>query len=80
MDFVAYIPWLMLTVLAFWHPHTVIFMVLAGVSLMIGLYTPDMLNGTASTPLGLGIGLMMVVFAFLCLALAYKEIWPSEDA
>jgi len=60
-----------LSFLAFWRFNALLFMLLAGASLMFGFYWYD----AFTTNLGLTLGLMMVAYALVCLALAFRCIF-----
>jgi hypothetical protein len=63
--------------LAFWKPNGLLFMLIAGGSLMLGLTWYD----TYSTDLGLSVGMVMIGYALACLGFGLKcLLWrPSED-
>ena len=63
------------SLLAWVWKNTAAFMISAGASLMAGLYWFDVYT----TDVGLSISLMMIAYAFLCLALAFKHIFWRED-
>ena len=61
--------------LAFWKPNSVLFMINAGIALMLGLSSYDFFTDK----LGLTIGLMLVVYAFFCIAMAFRmSFWEDE--
>lgn len=67
------------SLLGFWRPNPVLFMLAAGAALMTGLYWYDVYT----TNLGLGISLMLIVYALVCVGLAFRCIFwreiPSEE-
>ena len=69
--FVLLLPLILFSVLSFWQMNPVLFMITAGVAVMTGLSAPDILTGDTTTVLSLSTGLVMVLYSFLCLALAY---------
>ncbi len=62
------------SVLAFWRPNAVLFMLVGGVSMMTGLYWFDVYN----SDIGLSISLMLIAYSFLSFAFAYRYIFWSE--
>jgi len=64
------------SVLAFWRPNTVLFMLAGAVSLFTGLYWYDTFN----TPLGMTVALCLVAYCLLCFGYAFRNIfWKSEN-
>jgi len=63
------------SLLAFWRMLPVLFMLTAGIALMTGLSAPNFLTGDTTTPLSMSLGLMLVVYAFLCVALAFLTLF-----
>ena len=67
------------SLLAFWRHDALMFMLAAGVSIMLGLYWFD----TYTNNLGLTIGLSLIGYGFCCLGFAFRMIfWRdrlSED-
>jgi len=62
--------------LAFWKPNDVLFMILAGVSIVFGFYWYD----TFSTNLGLAMGLMLFAYALFCVGMALRVLfWRSRN-
>lgn len=65
-----------LSFLAFWRPNAPLFMILAGMALMIGLnwyniYTDGM---------GMAISLALIGYCFLCIGYTFKVIfWQSGE-
>lgn len=59
------------TVLAYWRPNELLFMLAAGASMMLGLHWYDVYV----TNTGLTIGLMFIAFSFVCLGFAYRCIF-----
>lgn len=54
--------------LAFWKLNALLFMLTAGISLMVGLQWYDVYTTSA----GLTVGLMMIAYAFVCIAFAFR--------
>ena len=66
----------LLSGLALWRQSPLVFMLLAGVSLITGLSWYD----TYTTNLGLTIGLSLIGYSFLSVAYAFKLfIWPMGE-
>ena len=72
--FVLLLPLIGFSILAFWRIHPVLFMLTAGIALMTGLYVPDILTG-GTTVLSMSVGLVIVVYAFVCVAMAYRALF-----
>lgn len=66
--------------LAFWRPNPVLFMITAGISMILGLNAPDLITSAATTTSeDLTIGLSLIIYSFLCIAYAFKVIfWDGE--
>lgn len=68
-----------LSLLAFWQYNPLLFMLVAGASMIFGLYWFD----AFTTNLGLALGLMMIVYALVCVGFAFRCIFkreiPSEE-
>lgn len=62
---------LFFSLMAFWRPNAVLFMVAAGASMMTGLYWYDVYT----TNIGLSISLMLIAYSLLCIGLAFKCIF-----
>ncbi len=71
MLIVAFMPLVLFSVLSFWRPNPVLFMLSAGVSLMTGFYYYD----TYVTNLGLTLGLCLLAFSLFCLGMAYRTLF-----
>ena len=67
----------LLSAVAFWRLHPVLFIITAAMSLMVGLYAPDLLTGNTSTPLSLSMGLILVLYAFLNIGFAYRTLFKG---
>lgn len=72
--FAAIMAMIALTIIAYWRGNPVIFMITAGIAIMVGLYTPDALAALGHSTIGVGIGLMLILYSFVCLALAYGNL------
>jgi len=66
------------TTIAFWRGNPAIFMILAGISLMAGLASPDALTGLGYSTYGISVGLMLIAYAFVCVALAYGNLYRGR--
>lgn len=62
------------SVLAFWRLNALLFMLAAGVSLMVGLQWYDVYT----TPAGLTISLMIMAYSLVCLGFAFRCIFHKE--
>lgn len=79
MEYIAAIMILIfLTFLAYWRGNAVVFMLAAGVSMMAGLYSPGALSELSYSRFGVGIGLMLIMYSFVCIALAYGNLLKGD--
>jgi hypothetical protein len=62
--------------LAFWKPMAPIFMILAAMSMMLGLSWYDV----HATELGMGISLGLIAYSIVCLGLTYRVIFQARPA
>ena len=62
------------SVLGFWKPNPLPFMLAAGASLMLGLYWFDVYT----TNIGLGISLMMIAYSLVCIGWAFRLIFWKD--
>ena len=56
------------TALAYWRGNPIIYMLTAGIAIMLGLYSPDALTELGYSTFGVTIGLMLITYSFVCLA------------
>jgi hypothetical protein len=70
---------ILFTVLAYWRGNPVLFMLAAGASIMVGLYTPDALKGLNYSNFGVTIGLMVILYSFLCIGLAFANAFREVE-
>ncbi len=61
------LPLALFSVLAFWKFNSLLFMITAGVSLMVGLYWYDAYTNVT----GLSISLMVIGYALVCIVFAF---------
>lgn len=64
--------------LAFVKGNPTVFLLAAGSSIMAGLYTPDALTGLGYSTIGMGMGLLLIIYSFVCIALAYANLLKGE--
>lgn len=62
------------SLMAFWKPNPVLFMLTAGASMMTGLKWFDVYT----TDIGLSISLMLIGYSFISFGFAYRFIFWSE--
>ena len=63
------------SVLAFWKPNAVLFMLMAGISIILGLTWYDLYT----TNMGLTMGLMLIAYALFCIGMAFRLLfWRQE--
>ena len=72
---VAIIPLALFSALAFWKSSALLFMLIAGGSLIVGLTWYDIYT----TDLGLTIGMVMIGYALVCLGFALSCILWTES-
>lgn len=76
MTIVSLILLAVFSVLAFWKQLAIIYMLLAGMSLMIGLEWYDVYAGE----LGMAISLVLMAYSLMCVGYAYRFIlWSGGD-
>jgi len=65
-----------LTVIAFWKPIAPLFMIMAGVSLMLGLYWFDVFT----TEIGMAVSLALIAYSLICMGYAFKvALWDGSE-
>jgi hypothetical protein len=69
---------ILFTSIAFWRGNPAIFMVTAGISIMAGLASPDALAGLGYSTYGVSIGLMLIAYSFICIALAFGNLYKGK--
>lgn len=71
----------LLSVLAFWRPNAVLFMVLAAAGISLGLAAPDVMSSEATTtPLDLTITISLIGYGLMCSGWAFKLMFWREEA
>ena len=65
----------LLSILAFWKPNPVIFMITGACAIFTGFAWFD----AYGTHTGLAISLMLIAYCFVCFAFAYRYIFWSEE-
>jgi hypothetical protein len=65
--------------MAYWRGNPIFFMAAAGISIMAGLYSPRCLHVAHSPNLGLAVGLMLILYAFVSLALGYVNLLKNRN-
>ena len=74
--FGAVIVLVFLTVIAFWRPYAPLFMITAGVSLMLGLYWFDVFTNE----IGMAISLVLIAYSLVCIGYTFKVIfWQGNE-
>jgi ABC-type uncharacterized transport system permease subunit len=76
--FLAFIPVVFFSLLAWWKYNPVLFMVTAGVALLVGFNSPDFLSPETTTSLEVTIGLTFIAYALLCVGMAFQTIFGSR--
>ncbi len=78
------------SVLAFWRPNAILFMMLAAVSLMTGFAMPDLMidlpvpmglaaSWSSTTELDITLAMSFIIYGFLCAGLAFRTmLWREE--
>ena len=64
------------SLLAFWKYNAILFMIAAGVSMMVGLQWYDVYT----TDTGLSISLMMIAYCFVCFGFGFACIFKQVDS
>lgn len=73
--FLAFIPVIFFSLLSWWKYNPILFMVTAGVSLLVGFNAPDFLSPDTTTSLEVTIGLTFIAYALLCVGMAFQTIF-----
>jgi hypothetical protein len=74
LPLVELVPLIFFSVLAFWRPHVLLFMLVMGISMMVGLYWFD--SCTDST--GLTVSLMLIGYSFVAAGFGLKVmLWDG---
>ena len=74
MEWVELMPLSLISILAFWKPNPVLFMLAGGMVFMTGFYWYD----CYTTNIGLSIGLCLIGYGLYCEALALRTIFWSD--
>lgn len=75
MQLVEIVPIVIMSALAFWRLNAVLFMITAGMSVIMGFYWYDALANDAA----LAVGLMLVAYGFLCVGFAFRCIFWNRE-
>ncbi len=63
------------SLMAFWKPNAILFMLAAGASIITGLYWYDVYT----TNIGLAISLLLIAYSLFCIGMAYRMLfWRQE--
>ncbi len=62
--------------LAFWKPNPILFIVVAGISIMAGFTWYD----KYVTNLGLTVGLMLVAYSLYCIGMAFRLLFWNRES
>lgn len=69
-----------LTAICAWKGNPVLFMIISGISIMEGLYSPDALAPLGYSTFGIGVGIMLIFYSFVCIGLAYANLFKGTMA
>lgn len=70
----------MISTFAFWKENYVLFMVAAGVSMISGLYGPDLINGQyETTGYGIAFGFALLVYSLICCGFTFRLMFWSDE-
>ena len=75
MLIVSFLPIALFSIIAFWKPNAVLFMITGGISLFMGLSWFD----TCPSDLGLAIGLCIVAYSVYCIGMAFRMLFWKEE-
>lgn len=65
-----------MSALAFWRPHELLFLIISGIALMTGLGWYN----AFPTDVGLSVSLMLIAYAFVAVGFGLKVmLWRSEE-
>ena len=71
---------LVLSVAALWKPNVILFMVSAGLAMMLGLAAPDTLSSnTTTTTTDITIGLSLYLYSIFCIVATIVTIFRSDE-
>ena len=74
--FAAGLVLIFLTAIAFWKPIAPLFMIMAGTSLMLGLYWFDIFT----TNIGMAVSLALIAYSIICMGYAFKvALWDGVE-
>lgn len=62
--------------LAFWKSNPILFIVAAGISIMVGLAWYDQYV----TNLGLAVGLMLITYSLYCIGMAFRLLFWNRES
>ena len=66
--------------LAFWKQIPVVFMIVAGISMLLGLNAPDTFSSAATTTdIDKTLGLAFIGYSLFCIGAAYKCMFWQEE-
>ena len=68
----------LLSWLSYSRGNPVLFMISAGIYLMVGLYSPDALKPLGYYTFGISIGLMLIFYSFVCIGLSYGNLFKNK--
>ena len=64
------------SILSFWRPNAILFMVTAGMAMMVGLAAPDIVSSNSTTTgTDLTLGLMLVAYSLYCIGMSFRMIF-----
>ena len=73
---IACIPLVLFSVLAFWKGHALLFLILGGISLFIGLKWFDVYTND----IGLAIGMGLILYGLVSLGMAFPALFRVKEA
>ncbi len=66
--------------MAYWRGNPTLYMVVAGLAMMCGLYSPDALRALNYANFGMSVGLMLIFYSFVCIGMAYANLFKGPVA
>lgn len=70
-------PLIIFSALAFWKLHPVLFIILAGISLVTACYMPDIMTSGTTTNLSLTAALGIITYGLACIVFAFMTMFKG---
>jgi hypothetical protein len=68
------------SVLAFWKPNAILFMMLSVASITVSFFIPDLISPDSSTTgIDIAVFIGLIIYSFLCVSWAFKLMFWKEE-